>query len=144
MMSGIVYTKLSSNKASFTAKSAKSAKIEILSSRSSRSSRLVLGLTRIDMRQIREDQRSHIQSLSSTLPAKPLGNLGPVDRVPPGLKVLRPQVLILQVVGVLPHIHTQQRRLALHQRAILIRRAQHLQRAALIQHQPRPAAAEAL
>src|SRR5215212_1169107 len=49
----------------------------------------------------------------------PLGFI-PVDHVPPRLYVLRPPVLVLQVIGVLPHIQPHYRRLALHQRRVLV------------------------
>src|SRR5579884_4531102 len=53
-------------------------------------------------------------------PAEALGDLGPVDHVPPGLDVVGPAVLVLEVVGVLPHVDAQQRRLALADRVVLV------------------------
>src|SRR5690606_5796665 len=43
----------------------------------------------------------------------------PVDHVPPVGDVLGTAVLILEVVGVLPHVQAQDGRLAVHQRAVL-------------------------
>src|SRR5262245_3856121 len=45
----------------------------------------------------------------------------PVHRVPPRINVVGPQVLVLQVIGVLPHVHAQNRHQPLHQRAVLVR-----------------------
>src|SRR5580704_2418950 len=45
--------------------------------------------------------------------AEALGDLAPVDDVPPRVDVVRASVLILQVVGVLPHVDAQERRLAI-------------------------------
>ena len=42
----------------------------------------------------------------------PLGDLVPVDDVPPRLEVVRALVLVLEVVGVLPDVVAQQRRLS--------------------------------
>ena len=52
------------------------------------------------------------RSASSAGAAKPLGDLGPVDDVPPRVDVVGAAVLVLQVVGVLPHVDAQQRSLA--------------------------------
>src|SRR5690606_12907868 len=73
-----------------------------------------------------------------------LGDVVPVDDVPKGGDVVGPQVLILEVVGVLPHVESEDRRLALHQGRILVRRAGDGELAALVDDQPRPAAAEAV
>jgi len=43
---------------------------------------------------------------------EPLGDLVPVDYVPPRVDVVGTAVLVLQVVGVLPHVDAQQRRAA--------------------------------
>lgn len=45
----------------------------------------------------------------------------PVDDVPDGLEVVRPHVLVLQVVCVLPHIDAQQRHEILHHRCQILR-----------------------
>src|SRR5207245_7636537 len=44
----------------------------------------------------------------------PLSHLRPVDHVPPRRHVIRPAVLVLEVVGVLPHIEAEHRNLAVH------------------------------
>ena len=75
-------------------------------------------------------------------PSQGLAHLVPVDHVPPRGDVVRPAVLILQVVGVLPYVEPENRRLPLHQRIVLIRRAGDGELPA-IGDQPRPAAAEA-
>ena len=38
-----------------------------------------------------------------------LFHLGPVDYVPPGGEIIGPAILILQVVGVFPDVHTEER-----------------------------------
>ena len=43
--------------------------------------------------------------------AEALGDVAPVDHVPPRVDVVRAPVLVLQVVGVLPHVHAEQGRL---------------------------------
>src|ERR1700761_9663940 len=68
-----------------------------------------------------------------------LRDLVPVHGVPPGLQVLRALVLVLQVVGVLPHVDAQQRRLALGDRVVLVGRADHGQAGAVVdQRRPAP------
>jgi len=52
--------------------------------------------------------------------SKPLGDLLPVDQVPPGGDVVRPAVLIVQVVGMLPHVAGQQRDQAFAERTVLV------------------------
>ncbi len=41
------------------------------------------------------------------------GHCAPVHNAPPGIQICRTLVLVVQVVGVLPHVHTQNRGLAL-------------------------------
>src|SRR5215216_265776 len=50
-----------------------------------------------------------------------LADLLPVDHVPPGLEVVRPAVLVLEIIGVLPHVVAEERALAVHQRRVLVR-----------------------
>lgn len=50
--------------------------------------------------------------------------------------------LHIQVVGVLPHIHGEQRSLAVHQRVLCVGGLCHSQLAILASHEPRPAAAK--
>src|SRR6266567_8179407 len=54
----------------------------------------------------------------------------PVDRVPPGGHVVGALVLVLEVVGVLPHVHAKDRDPAFHDRVVLVRKPLHLQLAA--------------
>ena len=42
------------------------------------------------------------------------GDLGPVHDIPPRGDVVRPAILVLQIVGVLPHVESQDRRLSFH------------------------------
>src|SRR5215217_5227100 len=48
--------------------------------------------------------------------------LVPVYDLPPGSDVLGAPVLVLQVVGVLPHVQPYHRRLAFHEGCVLVRR----------------------
>src|ERR1700681_1294553 len=68
-------------------------------------------------------------------------DLFPVDDIPPGADVVRPPVLVLQVVRVLPHVEAHDRLLAFHQRIVLIRGAGDRELAPVVD-QPRPARAE--
>src|SRR6266498_3176402 len=74
--------------------------------------------------------------------AKAFIDFRPVDHVPPRGEIVRPAVLVLQVVRVLPDIDAEDRFLALHQRAVLVRAALDHELSTLIDH-PGPAAAEA-
>src|ERR1035441_285293 len=65
----------------------------------------------------------------------------PVHYVPPRGNVVRAAVLILQVVGVLPHVQAHHGVLALHHGAVLVGRGSDLEFAAGPQ-QPRPAGTE--
>src|SRR4029453_3012086 len=67
----------------------------------------------------------------------------PVYHVPPGFDVIGTPVLILKIIGVLPNIDAQDRRVAIHQRAILIWSRNDFELSVLILNQPRPAAAKA-
>src|SRR5262245_32520304 len=78
----------------------------------------------------------------SSRAAKALADLGSVTDVPPRVDVVRPAVLVLQIVGVLPDVDAEDGLLAVHERAVLIRSAFNGQLAAGVDH-PRPAAAEA-
>src|SRR4051794_29616199 len=72
-----------------------------------------------------------------------LPDLVPVDDVPPGVEVLRAPVLVLEVVGVLPHVVAEQHRVPLGDRRVLVRGARHAEPRAVVD-QPRPAGAEAV
>src|ERR1700726_343232 len=74
-------------------------------------------------------------------PGEALFDCLPVDGVPPGREVVGPAVLVLQIVGVLPDVHAEDRLLVLHQRAVLVRPAENLELAAA-PHQPPPTGAE--
>src|SRR5262249_28589933 len=69
------------------------------------------------------------------------GDRGPVGHAPPVVNIRAAVVLIIQVVGVFPHIETHNRKLTRHERAVLIAGVSDLQ---LIvgPDQPGPAAAE--
>src|SRR3972149_4270567 len=73
---------------------------------------------------------------------QPARHLGPVDDVPPGGDVVGPAVLVVEVVGVLPDVDAEDRRLALGERAVLVRR-RHDGEAGAAPDEPAPAAAEA-
>src|ERR1700681_2713064 len=73
--------------------------------------------------------------------AKPLVDLAPVDDVPPCVDVVGTPILILEVVGVFPHVDAEHRLLAVHHRAVLVRAAFDGQRVAGADH-PGPPAAE--
>src|SRR5690606_4389745 len=49
-----------------------------------------------------------------------LGYGVPVDDVPEGLDVVGAAVLVLEVVGMLPHVEPEDRRVTVHQRAVLV------------------------
>src|SRR3954466_13595117 len=72
---------------------------------------------------------------------EPLRHLVPVDHVPPRLQVVRALVLVLEVVGVLPDVDPDQRRLARGDRRALVRRAGHGEPGSVV-NEPGPAAAE--
>src|SRR5581483_1021014 len=69
-------------------------------------------------------------------------DLGPVHHVPPRGNILRPPVLILQIVSVLPHVQAHNGKLALHNRAVLVSGRVDIELARTILHQPGPAGAE--
>src|SRR5829696_451834 len=66
----------------------------------------------------------------------------PVNHVPPRLYVLRPPVLVLEVVGVLPHVQPYHRHLAFHKRGVLVGGGLDRERALGGSYQPRPTAPE--
>src|SRR5690606_1785433 len=74
-------------------------------------------------------------------------DLVPVDHVVERGDVVRAAVLVLQVVGMLPHVQAQDRGVAradaLHERVVLVGAALDQELARGIGGQPRPAAAEA-
>src|SRR5687768_18272780 len=73
----------------------------------------------------RRSARSRYRNFASARLARArevLRDLLPVHDVPPGLDIVGPLVLVLQVVGVLPHVEAQQGRVPLHERAVLVGR----------------------
>ena len=72
----------------------------------------------------------------------PAGDI-PVDHVPECFQIGRALVLVLQIVGMLPDIDTDDRGLAIAQRAVLVRGAQHFQLATAVDDEPRPTGTEA-
>src|SRR2546428_618359 len=93
------------------------------------------GAPRVSMppnaRAARRNRRFMFSSLSALRLSEARRHRVPVDRVPPGVQVVGPTVLVLQVVGVLPDVHAEDRDLAFHEGAILVRRAHDLQLAAV-------------
>src|SRR5205085_9000869 len=77
--------------------------------------------------------------------AEAAGDLVPVDDVPPGGEVVGPPVLVLEVVGVLPHVDPEERHVVvgLEDRAVLVRSRVHGEPGA-VPDEPAPAGAEAL
>ena len=65
----------------------------------------------------------------------------PVDHVEEGRNILRPAVLVGQVIGVLPDVDPEDRGFALAERAVLVRRGHDFQ-LALVLHEPGPTASE--
>src|SRR6266566_2068755 len=71
------------------------------------------------------------------------GNLVPVDNIPPGIEVLRTAVLIFEVIGMLPHVVTQDRIETVRQGVILVGGGNDSE-AIATQNKPGPAGAKAL
>ena len=40
--------------------------------------------------------------------SQPVSNIVPVGDIPDGLHIIRPHILVLQVVGVFPHVNPEQ------------------------------------
>src|SRR3954453_17027529 len=110
---------------------------------------MVDGACRGDGRLPSRDQGTPLSRRSSALAsyrsggcrAVALGDLGPVDGVPPGLEGRRARVLGRQVVRVLPAVVAEQRRRAGRERGVLVRGARDGERAA-VEDEPGPARAE--
>src|SRR5215212_1781435 len=81
--------------------------------------------------------------LPRRLPAVVLRNLRPVNDVPPSFDVIRAAVLVIQVVGVFPDVHTNDRFVAVHQWTVLVRRGHDFQFSVFVFDQPCPAATKA-
>src|SRR5690606_38948977 len=66
----------------------------------------------------------------------------PVHKIiEPGFEIFRTRIAIVDVVGVLPHVDTEQRNAAMHQGVFPIRRFRYFQ-LSVLPRQPRPARAE--
>src|SRR3954463_9075126 len=66
----------------------------------------------------------------------------PLHYVPPRRQIIRPAILILQVVRVLPDVHAEHRELAFHHRTVLVPLGDDVALAAALP-EPRPARPEA-
>src|SRR3972149_11992947 len=75
-------------------------------------------------------------------PEKQSFYLLPIDHVPPIFNILRPAVLVLEIVGGLPNVNSQKRELSLGDRGILVGSFHNCQLPGRIFDQPRPTAAE--
>src|SRR5688572_24023485 len=69
-----------------------------------------------------------------------LGDVRPIDHVPPRIDIVGAAVLVIEVVGVLPDIETEDRDLAFHHRRILIGGAGDAETATRLDDEPRPTA----
>ena len=69
-----------------------------------------------------------------------LGYFGPVDESPPGFEIIRPAILILEVIGVFPHIAAKQR--GQREGSILVGGLDNAQSSVPVINQPGPAGAE--
>src|SRR5882724_10070929 len=69
--------------------------------------------------------------------------LVPVHGVPPGLEVVGPAVLVLEIIGVLPDVDAEDRFGAERDRRVLIGGRRQLDLLVFVHNQPRPAGAEA-
>src|SRR2546428_11536846 len=75
------------------------------------------------------------------LAGEALGDLRPVHHVPPGVDVVRAPVLVLEVVGMLPDVDSEERGLAVRDRVVLVRGRDHREVAPVLD-EPGPARAE--
>src|SRR4051812_18437451 len=82
-----------------------------------------------------------LQQSAATSASQALVDLRPVHDIEPGADVVGAAILVLEIIGVFPDVNPEQRSLALHDRAVLIRCAFNRQLAAAGDH-PGPAAAE--
>src|SRR5207302_8319564 len=73
-----------------------------------------------------------------------LVDLAPVDNVPPRSQIFGAAVVVLQIVGVLPHVVAEDRIEPLRKRAVLVGRGDDLHIAVRLAGQPYPATAELL
>src|SRR6266404_6350704 len=80
--------------------------------------------------------------LLCSIPLIILRHFGPIHHVPPSFDVVRPAVLIIQIVGVFPNVHAKNWFVAIHEWAVLIWRRNDFEFPALIFDQPGPATAK--
>jgi hypothetical protein len=71
-----------------------------------------------------------------------LCDFGPIHHVPPSFEIIRPAILVIEIVGVFPNIDAENRFVAVHERAVLVRRRHDFELAAFVFDKPRPTAAE--
>src|SRR6266478_508898 len=72
-----------------------------------------------------------------------LGDCVPVHHVPPSFDVVGPAVLVIEIISVFPNIHSEDRRVSVHERAVLVRGGYNFKFSTFVFNQPRPTAAEA-
>src|SRR4051794_2293440 len=72
-----------------------------------------------------------------------LGNLVPVDDIPPSVEIIRATILILEIVGMLPHIIAQNRNIVLYQGTVLVSGGNDFKFATLVEDEPGPTRTEA-
>src|SRR3990170_1644218 len=89
--------------------------------------------------------RSRSRRFAPALPdgLVPSGHRVPVDDVPPSRQVVGAPVLVVEVVGILPDVDAEERRLAVHDRCVLVRGGLGCEPRS-VPDEPRPAGAEAL
>src|SRR5437660_1700680 len=88
--------------------------------------------------------RNELRYYEQTISRQPLCDLVPVHYVPPRRDIVGSLVLVLEVIGVLPDIETEERGLAFHERAVLVGRRVNAQLTCTIFDEPRPAASKPL
>src|SRR5437773_5806743 len=72
-----------------------------------------------------------------------LGDGVPVHHIPPSFDVIRPAVLVVEIIGVFPNIKAKHWRVPVHKRTVLIRGRDDLELSVLVLDEPRPTAAKA-
>src|SRR5579872_3254333 len=97
---------------------------------------------RIEIRSTQSESQSRVSRRLLLRLGEAFIDLVPVDHVPPGGKIFRAAVLVLQIVGMLPHVVAQDREESLGKRAVLVSGGDDLQLA--VPDQPAPAGAELL
>src|SRR6266436_6604929 len=67
----------------------------------------------------------------------------PIHHVPPSFDVVGPTVLVIEIISVFPNIHSEDRGVSFHERAVLVRSGYDFKFPTFVLNQPRPTAAEA-